>query len=206
MNSKVKNPSRQNWMNNHKEMLRQYRGQWIAHNEVEVLASAKKGEDLMRILKEKKIEKYTLAYLHPYLFTEKIRLLPIRLRTVKLHEWSPFYPAKIIAHNNSCELEVLVDSGADLCIIPLDLGKDLGLTLTDLEVPLKAAGIGGNISLVMRYLDYEIDNNLIKNVPTAWVLDADCDDIILGREVIFDAFDIEFKQAEETINFTFRGK
>lgn len=204
MNTKVKNPSKHNWINNHKEMLRKYRGQFIAHDEVEVLASAKKGEDLMRILKEKKIEKYTLAYLHPYLFTEKIRILPIRFRTVKLHEWSPFYPAKIIVDNSVSELDVLVDSGADLCVIPLALGEKLGLTLTNLEVPLTAAGIGGNVSFVLRSLDYEIDNHLIKNVPTAWVLDEDCDDIILGREVIFDAFDIEFKQADETIIFTFR--
>ena len=103
------------------------------------------------------------------------------------------------------KLEVLVDLGADLCVIPLSLGKDFGLMLTDLEVPLEAAGIGGSVSFVLRKLNYEIDGHLIKNVPTAWILDEDCDDIILGREVIFDAFDIEFKQAEETINFTYRG-
>ena len=205
MSKKVINSSIHNWINNNKEMLRQYRGKWIAHNDTEVLASAKKGEDLMRILDEKNIEKYTLAYLHPYLFTEKIRILPIRFRTVKLHEWSPFYPAKIIVDNNVSELDVLVDSGADLCVIPLALGEKLGLTLTNLEVPLKASGIGGNVSFVLRSLGYEIDNHLIKNVPTAWVLDEDCDDIILGREVIFDAFDIEFKQADEEIIFKYRG-
>ena len=86
MNNAVKNPSKQNWMNNHKEMLRQYSGQWIAHNEVEVLASAKKGEDLMRIVKEKKIEKYTLAYIHPSWHDGTYRILPIRFQTLKKND------------------------------------------------------------------------------------------------------------------------
>jgi hypothetical protein len=50
-------------------------------------------------------------------------------------------------------------------------------------------------------LSYTIDSYTIENVPTAWVQNEDVEDLIIGREVIFDAFDIEFKQAEETIFF-----
>ena len=204
MNTKVRNPSIRNWMNNHKEMLRQYRGQWIAHNEVEVVASAKKGEDLMRILEEKKIEKYTLAYIQPSWYDGTYRILPIRFRTLKKNDWSPDYEVSLQTEGVKKKVEMLVDSGADISLIPLWLGKELGFQLTKGEIIESATGVGGSVDYVIRRLDCEIDNNIIKNVPTAWALDKDCDDIILGREVIFDAFDIEFKQAEETIIFTFR--
>lgn len=202
---KVKNPSRHNWMNNHKEMLRQYCGQWIAHNENEVLASAKKGEDLMQILKEKKVEKYTLAFVHPSWCDGTFRILPIRFRTLKKNDWSPDYEVGLQIEDVKKHIAMPVDSGADISLIPLWLGKELGFQLTKGEIIENATGVGGSVKYVIRRLDYGIDGNLIKNVPTAWVLDEDCDDIILGREVIFDAFDIEFKQADETIVFTFRG-
>ncbi len=85
------------------------------------------------------------------------------------------------------------------------LGKDFGLTLTDLEVPVEAAGIGENISFVPRYSDYEIDGHLIKKVLAARILDEYCDDVISGSEIVFDPLDIEFEQADEIINFTCRG-
>jgi hypothetical protein len=38
-------------------------------------------------------------------------------------------------------------------------------------------------------------------IPVAWVQDSTFTDVILGRAVVFDLFDITFKQAEETIIF-----
>lgn len=95
MSKKVINPSIQNWINNHKELLREYRGQWIAHDEVEVLAAAKKGEDLMRILEEKKIEKYTLVFVQPSWYDGTYRILPIRFRALKKNDWSPDYEVRL---------------------------------------------------------------------------------------------------------------
>ncbi len=39
------------------------------------------------------------------------------------------------------------------------------------------------------------------DAPIGWILDKDCDDVLLGREVVFDLFDVEFKQADEEIIF-----
>ena len=205
MSKKVINSSIHNWINNNKEILRQYRGKWIAHNDTEVLAFAEKGEDLMRILKEKMIENYTLAYVQPSWYDGVFRILPIRFRTFQKNDWSPDYEISLMTEGVKKNAEMLVDSGADISLIPLWLGKELGFQLTTGEIIENANGVGGSVNYVIRRLDYEIDNNLIKDVPTAWALDEDCNDIILGREVIFDAFDIEFKQADEEIIFKWRG-
>ncbi len=193
MSKKVINSSIHNWINNNKETLRQYRGKWIAHNEKEVLAFAEKGEDLIKIIEEKGVEKYTIAHIHPYLFTKNVRILPIRVRTLKFHEWLPNYKVSLHLGGNRKEVEMLVDSGADISLVPHWLGKELGFELTVGEVIEKAAGICGSVDYAIRLLDYEINQKIIKDVPTAWVLEEDCNDIILGREVIFDAFDIEFR-------------
>ncbi len=66
MSKKNINSSTHNWINNNKEILRQYRGKWIAHNDTEVLVFAEKGEDLIKIIEEKGIEKYTIAHIHPF--------------------------------------------------------------------------------------------------------------------------------------------
>ena len=206
MSKEATNSSIHNWINNNKEMLRQYRGKWIAHNDTEVLAFAEKGEDLMKIVKEKRIEKYTIAHIHPFLFTRNVRILPIRVRALKFHEWLPNYKVKLKLGGNQKEVEMLVDSGADISLVPHWLGEELGFELTVGEVIEKADGIGGSITYAIRRLDYEINQQTIKDVPTAWILDENCADVILGRETIFDAFDIEFKQADEDIIFKYRDE
>ena len=43
-------------------------------------------------------------------------------------------------------------------------------------------------------------------VPVAWILSEVGDTpLLLGREVVFDLFDIKFVQAEERIEFEWRG-
>ena len=40
-------------------------------------------------------------------------------------------------------------------------------------------------------------------VPTAWIQNNVADVMILGREVVFDKFNIEFRQADEEIIFQY---
>ncbi|MDB9459340.1 hypothetical protein PN473_13145 [Dolichospermum circinale CS-545/17] len=50
-----------------------------------------------------------------------------------------------------------------------------------------------------------IIDNYTFSAPVAWLQNEDCQEVLLGREVVFDLFDIEFKQAEEKILFKYRG-
>jgi predicted aspartyl protease len=204
MEKKIINNSIHNWINNNREKLREFSGKWIAHNENEVLASAEKGEDLMKILEKKKIENYIIARVHSSWYEGKLRILPIRFRTFQTKNWFPNYDVEIEIDGVSKKVEMLVDSGADISLIPLWLGKELGLEVTKGEDIEQANGIGGSVDFVIRRLNFVIDGKKLEKVPVALVLDEDCQDFILGREVVFDSFDIEFKQADEEIIFKYR--
>ncbi|TAG19550.1 MAG: hypothetical protein EAZ32_06315 [Cytophagia bacterium] len=142
MSKRIINDSIHNWVNNNRELLAPYKGQWVAHNANEVLASAPTGSALVQSIKDKKITNYTIVFVHPTWFAKPVRFLPIRFKTSKKHEWTPNYEVTIAGAAQHQTVEMLIDSGAD-----------------------------------------------------------EVSDIIIGREVIFDTFDVAFKQADEMIVF-----
>ncbi len=95
---------------------------------------------------------------------------------------------------------MIVDSGADFSIISLKAGQDLGYALADGEHISICQTIGGTVEYVLRQIEMTIDGyNLM--VPTAWIQNNTADVMLLGREVVFDKFNIEFRQADEEIIF-----
>ena len=68
-----------------------------------------------------------------------------------------------------------------------------------------AWGVNGSVDYVIREVQMEIDGYQFK-APIAWFQDKNCDDLLLGREVVFDEFDIEFRQMDEEILFKKRTK
>jgi hypothetical protein len=107
---------------------------------------------------------------------------------------------KVTYKGNEMVLDMLVDSGTDFSTISCKVGKELGFKTFEDERPQKAQGVGGTISYVIRYVEIEIEQ-LKFEIPVGWFLDDTSEDLLLGREVVFDAFDIEFKQKEEMILF-----
>jgi len=71
------------------------------------------------------------------------------------------------------------------------------------ELILEGETVGGNLRYLLRNLKIDIDSHEFI-APFAWLQTDNCEEILLGREVVFDLFDIEFKQAEEKIIFKFR--
>ena len=99
---------------------------------------------------------------------------------------------------------MLVDSGAEVSLISYKIGQYLGYQLADAESTLVAETIGGNVEYVLRNLEITIDNHQLI-APVAWLqTPIDTEQLLLGREVVFDKFNIEFRQAEETIIFSWR--
>lgn len=101
---------------------------------------------------------------------------------------------------------MLVDSGAELSLISLKFGQNLGYALADAEATLVAETIGGNVEYVLRNLEMTIDGHTFI-ATVAWLqTDPAGEQLLLGREVVFDRFNIEFRQADEQIIFTWREK
>ncbi|MBD2296017.1 retropepsin-like domain-containing protein [Anabaena sphaerica FACHB-251] len=190
------------WLNRNRQMLLDlYKNQYVAYNANGIIAHS---ENLREVLELAKAAKQTfLIYLVPH-HTASIEILPIRFRTVARHDWQPNYSVKLKHGNIEFSTTMLVDSGAELSLISLKVGQDLGYALADAESILLAETIGGKVEYVLRNVEMTIDgHNFIASV--AWLqTNTGGEQLLLGREVVFDKFNIEFRQAEEKIIFTWR--
>jgi hypothetical protein len=103
---------------------------------------------------------------------------------------------------------MLVDSGVDISVISKEFGDEIGLSISDNEKIYSAIGVGGGVlKYVEREIFIKIDNKKAVKAPVAWIQDSRYNEMIIGREVIFDLYEITFRQADERIVFkTVRDK
>ncbi|MGK7956031.1 MAG: retropepsin-like domain-containing protein [Crocosphaera sp.] len=191
-----------NWLNKNREkVLDLYKDQYIAYNEKGIIAHSK---HLKIVLEEAEASHQTFViYLVPR-NRYSIQILPIQFRSVVRHNWQPNYLVKFKHNQIEIKTTMLVDSGAEVSLISYKMGQDLGYQLADSESTLVAETIGGNVEYVLRNVEFTIDDHQLI-APVAWLqTPTDTEQSLLGREVIFDKFNIEFRQAEETIIFTWR--
>ncbi len=134
-----------------------------------------------------------------------VRILSFKIKSFKKHPWIPAIPVKFYLNNSDTQTqEMLVDSGADVSLINYEFGKIIGFNKSPHEALLDAGGIGGSVQYLLRTFTIEIEGIKFENI-FAWLQDDCIDEMIIGREVVFDLFDIEFKQADEKIIFKHRG-
>ncbi len=119
-------------------------------------------------------------------------------------KWKPFIPVTLITSTTSLKRHFLVDSGADITLVPKEAGKKIGFALKEGEEIQSIGGVSGSLPVVYRELRLQI-GEFEFNAPVAWALEEDIP-FLLGREIVFDKFDIEFKQAEKKIIFKWRGE
>lgn len=187
------------------ELFEKYGGQWVNHYNGKIISHnsdlQKANQEAIKILKHKN---YTGLYVKAE-WGRKI-CLPIYFKTVDVHPWKPFYEVKISLDNEIFDKQnMLIDSGADISVISKIYGEQLGLTLAPHEKIFSANGVGGGVlKFVEREIIFKFNNNDGIKAPVAWIQDDRYSEMIIGREVVFDKFDIEFKQAEEEIIFKYR--
>ena len=122
------------------------------------------------------------------------------------HEWEPLYPVTLTCESNIEEILMVVDSGAQLSLISREVGNSLGFEVSRGEPITVGQGVGGEVQYVKRIIDLTIDERTFK-APVAWLLTEVANaPLLLGREVVFDLFDIKFVQADERIEFEWRGE
>ena len=184
--------------------LLQYRGEWVLYSDElqkiiahhNSLATAKK-----RAIEILKNEDFTFLYVKPE--WGKKYCLPIYFKTVDIHPWKPFFDIEIGKTTKKfLKSKMLVDSGADISVISKEFGEELGLKLADNEKIFSANGVGGGIlEYVEREIYFRFNKEHTLKVPVAWIQDARYSEMIIGREVVFDSFDITLIQANEVIIF-----
>jgi len=107
-------------------------------------------------------------------------------------KWIPIARIKFISDKEEYLCEIIVDSGADITLIPKSFGELLGFSFKGEKIR-EIRGIGEGVIpyvikiAVVKIGKYKFNSRigiaLIEEIP-----------LILGRLDIFDQFDIEFKQ------------
>lgn len=101
-------------------------------------------------------------------------------------------------NGNWIEFHPYIDSGADVTLIPLSLGKLLGLDATKGEIE-RIGGISGSIPVV--YLPVRIRIGTVElPIKLGWAL-VERVPPLLGRDGVFDRFEITFRQRVGEILF-----
>lgn len=91
-----------------------------------------------------------------------------------------------------------IDSGADVTLIPLSLGKLIGLSIDEKKIE-QIGGLSGSVPVI--YFKHEIKIGGIQfPIQIAWALIEEVPPL-LGRADVFDRFDVLFKQKEGLIIF-----
>lgn len=199
MKKEIVYATKDEWLKNNRKELIKYAGEWIAFNNAGVIVHNKSGRIVAKEARLTKQE-YVLKYVHPLEIPRAIRILPIRIRSLKNNKWQPDYSIEISTSKITENLSMLVDSGADISIIPRWTGEDLGLKIDENDYIEKAEGLNGTVDYVIKNLTFKIDGHQFK-APVGWVQTEDVEDILLGREVVFDLFDVEFRQMDQEIIF-----
>jgi hypothetical protein len=96
----------------------------------------------------------------------------------------------------------LVDSGADISVIPKDFAELIGV---DIGGPKGIAnGLGGEVEVVNSKMELKIKGDRVTydlNVPVQVILSDSKIPVILGRDGFFSYFRIEFDHANSRIKF-----
>lgn len=107
----------------------------------------------------------------------------ISLKT-KSHSWIEFHP--------------YIDSGADVTMIPLSLGKLLGFEVDERQIK-QIGGIRGSVPVIYTKTEMIVgDKEFLAQI--AWALIEDVPPL-LGRTDVFDIFKVTFEQNNRIIIF-----
>jgi hypothetical protein len=190
------------WGHQHRQMLREnYRHQFVAYSSTRLLAAATDW-NLVEAMATAEGEPYLVKWIPAQ--TSEFQFFWFKFYGMARHNWEPEYPVTLGHGSIRHDLLMLVDSGAELSLISREIGTLLGFQLADGEILSDGSGVGGEIQYVTRAVDLTIDGHSFQ-APVAWLQTEITDaPLLLGREVVFDLFNIEFIQAEERIEFKWR--
>lgn len=96
------------------------------------------------------------------------------------------------------EFHPYIDSGADITMIPLSLGKLIGFSAQAQKIE-EIGGIRGSVPVIHKLHRISIGGKILK-IHIAWALLEEVPPL-LGRSDVFDAFRVVFQQDTKTVLF-----
>lgn len=197
------------WINENKELLLQYKGNWIAYTYENGLLAF--GKTLREVIEqaEKTTPDFIIWHVHQHF--GQPRVLPIKMAKNSVytirdesHYWVPEHQVVLQVGQKKLIQSMLVDSGSDFTIIPYETGQELGFTALAEELRHKAYDVNGSFIFLEREITCTINSKKF-TLPVGWLQELKTNDFILGREIVFNLFDVEFRQADEVVVFKSRS-
>jgi gag-polyprotein putative aspartyl protease len=193
-----------NWTNKVLKNLPRYEHKFIVHTDTEILFES---ADMLEANKWRiayqtanGLGDVMSLYFVPRHF-DSVRIRMLKVRSILTGQWEPMYPVLFSLDDGaSLNLNMLVDSGADISFISKNIGEQLGLKKAAHETVETAFGVGSRLSYLNRTLNVKIDDTEL-SVRFLWSQDEGVDDIILGRLDVFDRFDVLFSQKKRKVIF-----
>ena len=103
--------------------------------------------------------------------------------------------------NQTVEVIMYIDSGADITMIPLETGKAIGLKQKPEDEILEIKGVSGSgVPYILKKATIILNGKKLK-IRLAWALIEEVP-LLLGRMDIFPKFKITFDEKKELIIFT----
>jgi len=113
------------------------------------------------------------------------------------HVLKPIIPVRITGPTRGVKVFMLLDSGADISMIPYAVGESIGLEL-DMSTRGEIQGVGeGSVPYVLGQVGVQIGDSEIP-VRIGWALIEEIP-FILGRLDVFQTLAIEFREFEDRI-------
>ena len=137
------------WLKNNRKSLAAFAGEWIAFTSSGVIVHNESGRIIAQEARKTKLD-YVLKYVHPFEIPRIVRILPIRIRSLKNSKWQPDCTIELSTSKAFDKLAMLVDSGADISIIPKWTSEDLGLKVDENDYIEKAEGVNGTVDYVIK--------------------------------------------------------
>lgn len=105
--------------------------------------------------------------------------------------YRPLLPIKLARGSNSLETNGLVDSGSSLCVVPYQMGLDLGAVWHEQAISLSLAGNLAQLEARALLLEAKVNDFESVNLAFAWAK-TDSVPVILGQTNFFMQFDVCF--------------
>jgi hypothetical protein len=116
--------------------------------------------------------------------------------------FEPTIPVTVVGPKRAIEVLMLIDSGADISLLPASLAELIGLQL-DMKNRREVYGLGeGGVPYVLSPVTLRIRDVEI-SARVAWALAEDVP-LVLGRLDVFRRFAIEFREFENRVVLTER--
>jgi predicted aspartyl protease len=116
---------------------------------------------------------------------------------------TPTIPVTFIGPEDSIDIMAILDSGADISVLPMEVGEQLGLDLAKNRSP--CSGIGGEVDTAEDHVRVRISQgheNYTFDIPVKVVLDPKASiPVLIGRDGFFEKFEITFDEKRARISF-----